>query len=183
MSGEQAPALATPRNSSAPLSAKSQKISGELTKQLKGLRFRELDSEQIDLILYSYVESSPHGAPTPFTAYLTPQDAFDVLQLVVASLDSDAKKRDFANHLGSLSGDQLFRNISEDKKAGRRYAELIIDWYGKHYQRDWNIPKFLSTVIAEFPDLAPRISTARYGIPPPASAASGVATPPDPANP
>ena len=40
---------------------------------------------------------------------------------------------------------------------------MLANWYGKHYEDDWYIPKFFYGVLVEFPDLAGKIDNQRWG--------------------
>ena len=84
-------------------------------------------------------------------------DAEDIVQTVLATLTTSIRRKEFSFYLGSLSGDELYRNISENSDLKRKYAQAMIEWYEKYSQKDWYVPKFLSHVEKDFPDLKPRI--------------------------
>lgn len=137
-------------------------ISEDLATRFAKLSFRRLDFQQISLIMYSYIESTPRGGPSPFTAYLAPPEAVRIIKVILGSLASEARKSDFGAHLGSLGGDALFANISQDQESGRLYTKLIISWYDDNYRPGWPPPKFFDSIVARFPDLLPQINGKPY---------------------
>lgn len=132
-------------------------LSNSLFEKLTKLNFKSYDVDRINVILYSYCETSPYDSKDPFTAYLNPNSIYKLLKIVLPTITSDKQKKEFAAYLGSLSGSVLFRNISQDKEVGEKYAELIINWYKANWKEDWYIPKFFSEVATEYPELKPKI--------------------------
>lgn len=138
-------------------------LSVELARRLKLLPFESLDSKQISLIMYSYMESTPRGSKNPFSAYLTPGDALEVIKLILPTLTSLERRRTFVEEMGSLSGMALYKNISQNKEIRHEYAILIIGWHNINYEPGWYTPKFFADMIDDMPDLAPMIDRKRYG--------------------
>jgi hypothetical protein len=136
-----------------------------------------LNFDDVRLILYGYA-SSPTVGRSP--AYLTPPDVVEVMRAILAWANTDARRKDLSMELGSLSGHHVFTQMlpssqptqefskEEDDRvrcdAAKAYASLLLDWYGKHYQKDWFIPKFFHEVGNEFPDFESRINRKAWGL-------------------
>jgi hypothetical protein len=127
-------------------------VSRQLLQRLLGLRLKSMTTEEIGWLLYNYCESVPVISP-----YLLPQDCFQFVRSVLATLTTGPGRREFSMELGSLSGDELYRSIGRDADLKRKYAETVIEWYEKYSQKAWYIPKFLGEVEVDYPDLKPRI--------------------------
>ena len=138
-------------------------LSKNLFSKLTVLDFRKLEIERIENILYSYCENSPRFSKDVFTTYLRPSQSYQVISKILSTLNNDNKKKDFANYLGSLSGDNLFRNISQDKESGKKYAELLITWYQTNWKQGWYIPKFFHSVVDRYPELKTKIDK-KWGV-------------------
>jgi len=138
-------------------------LSNCLIKKLSKLNFTALNVDRIEVICYSYCESQPRGNQKVFSAFLQPNQSYALIGKVLKSLNNPIRKKDFASHLGSTSGDILFKNISQDKIIGKEYAELLISWYRSNWKKDWYIPKFFSSVIKEYPELKSKMSR-KWGI-------------------
>jgi len=138
-------------------------LSNGLFSKLSKLNYTRFDVHRIEVICYSYCESQPRGNQKIFSAFLQPNQSYELIAKVLMALDNTARKKVFSDHLGSLSGDILFKNISQDKMIGKKYAELLISWYRANWKKDWGIPKFFSSVIVEYPELKTKMDK-KWGI-------------------
>ncbi|HEY1047480.1 MAG TPA: hypothetical protein VGF79_13625 [Bacteroidia bacterium] len=138
-------------------------LSQSLYRKLIVLNYNSMNVYSIERILYSYCETSPRFSKNVFTAYLKPVMIYQLLAKILPSLNSEQRKREFANYLGSISGDMLFRNISQDKTIGKKYSEILITWYRNNWKSDWYSPQFMSSIITIYPDLKPKMEK-KWGI-------------------
>lgn len=138
-------------------------LSQSLFNRLVALDYNSMNVFSIEQILYAYCTTSPRFSKNVFTAYLKPAMIYELLKKVLPALNTEQRKRDFANYLGSLSGDVLFRNTSQDKIVGKEYSELLISWYRDNWNPDWHIPKFMSSIIHVYPELNDHIEQ-KWGI-------------------
>lgn len=138
-------------------------LSNSLYKKLLKLNYILFDVERIGIILYSYCETQPRGNKNPFTPYLRSYQSYQLLKKVLQSLNTEKRRLDFSFYLGSLAGDILFRNISQNKEIGGLFGNLIIKWYKNNWRPSWGIPKFISNIIEMYPELKPQIDK-RWGI-------------------
>jgi hypothetical protein len=90
---------------------------------------------------------------------LNPADALRFVQRVLDAINTQERKKELSWILGSLSGDVLYRNMGRDSAVRRQYADIIVDWYSRYATRGWAIPKFLSEVETDYPDLKGQIET------------------------
>lgn len=150
--------------------------SAGLRKEILKLDFRKLNIANVRTILYAYAQS---GTIAGSTAYLMPADVAEVVRAVLKWADTSEKRRNLSMEFGSLGGDHLFRNLLPDClgcpekmsqetivarcRVAREVGENLADWYGKHYEDDWYIPKFFYGVLVEFPDLSDKIDNRRWG--------------------
>lgn len=154
--------------------------SANLRDQLLGLRPQNLNLDNMRLILYSYASSTTAGNES---SYLIPADVVEVTRRVLDWADTPERRKAVSMELGSLMGQRLFLNMLpssihkpsqyEDLRtkelqarcaAAKSFAEMLIDWYRKHYADDWYIPMFLHDVAGEFPDLENKIDRTRWGL-------------------
>ena len=145
------------------VSSSGEILSTSLFKKLLRVNYSKLNLDQIGKICHAYCEWTPYGSNDPFKSYLKPEHSFQIISKILNTLNSPTKRKEFAGHLGSLSGDILFKNISQDKVYGKRYAEILISWYSTNWKPDWYIPKFMSDVIVIYPELKPKMER-KWGI-------------------
>ena len=152
--------------------------SQSLRKAITELRPRELDADNIRLILYAYAVSS--GIDRWAAPFLTPADAVSVVRFSLDWANTSRKRLELSMILGSLSGHTLFHNllpdciscppnmsdddIKERCESARQYSEMMIDWYKSHHADEWGIPKFFHDVVRAFPDLADEMDHEAWGV-------------------
>ncbi|HEV3481217.1 MAG TPA: hypothetical protein VGR97_02695 [Candidatus Acidoferrales bacterium] len=122
--------------------------SNSLAGRLLASRLQDKTVYDLGRLMYSYSEERE---------YLSPGDALRFVRGVLAAVNSQERRKQFSEELGSLSGDVLYRNMSRDSTVRRQYADLIVDWYSQYATRGWAIPKFLAEVEVDYPDLKERI--------------------------
>lgn len=141
------------------------------------LKFGELDIENVRLILYAYAASHIVAGDR---VYLVPADVVEIMRLILDWANTPERRKQLSMELGSLSGHHLFLNMLPSSQAGsaatradqnharcesaKAFAELLLDWYGKHHTPDWFIPKFFHEVVNEFPDLENRVDREAWGL-------------------
>jgi hypothetical protein len=135
-------------------------LSQSLFSKLSKLNFNSFEVDRINVILYSYCESIKKE---PFTPYLKQKHSLQLVEKILQSLATEKRRQEFSMHLGSHSGDILFRNISQDKEAGKKYSEMLISWYERYWKKDWYIPKFFHNVVSEYPELKSKIDK-KWGV-------------------
>jgi hypothetical protein len=138
-------------------------LSNSLIQKLTALNFTLFDIDRIAVICYSYSETSLRGSKGPFITYLLPSHSYQLIAVVLKSLDTEKRRQEFSMYLGSLSGDQLFMTISQDSIIGKQYAKLIISWYRDNCKSDWYIPKFFNSIIHKYPELKSKME-GKWGI-------------------
>jgi hypothetical protein len=121
-----------------------------LVERLLGARLQDKTVYDLGRLLYSYCEER---------TYLNPSDALRFVRGILGAVNTQERRRQLSWELGSLSGDVLYRNMGRDSTVRRQYADLIVDWYSQYATRGWAIPKFLSEVEVDYPDLKGRIET------------------------
>lgn len=129
-------------------------LSKSLFVELSKLDFQSFEIDRISVILYSYCESI---YTEPFRSYLNSEHTFSLMEKILNQINGEKRKQEFSMHLGSMSGHQLYRNISQDKVIGREYAKTIIKWYKLNWKPDWYIPKFMHDISVDYPELKPEI--------------------------
>lgn len=159
------------------------RASESLRKALLNHGLDALSFEEVRLIIYAY-GSSPTVAGRG--AYLVPSDFVQVMRAILEWANSADRRRDLSLELGSLSGTAVFQNmlprfvqtvtfrdpapsfVKEDhrkrREAAKEYAIMMLDWYKKYFQDDWEIPKFIDDVVSEFPDLESRVDRKNWGL-------------------
>lgn len=103
-------------------------------------------------------------------------------RMVLDWANSPEKRQNLSMELGSLTGQTLFLNMLpnshssaggtkmplEDVRAhcsaARSFAEMLLEWYRKHYAAGWYIPKFFNEIANEFPDLEHSIDRKAWGL-------------------
>jgi hypothetical protein len=151
--------------------------SASLRDAIGGLKFGQLDIENIRLILYAYA-ASPTVAGDP--AYLVPADVVEVMRVILNWANTAEKRKQLSMELGSLSGHHLFLSMlpgSQSRLAAvepdqnhsrcesaKAFAEMLLNWYAKHHAPDWFIPKFFHEVLNEFPDLENHVNREAWGL-------------------
>lgn len=97
--------------------------------------------------------------------FLKPKDTYRLIQKILVELNTENKRKKFSEYLGSLSGDYIFRYISRDNKdIGKKYSELLIQWYKEYWNDEWAIPKFFHSVAHEYPELKSQIDKEWGGV-------------------
>lgn len=137
--------------------------SNSLFSELIKLNFESFTVDRLGIICYSYSQSTPKGTNEVFGAYLQPEQSYQLVSRILTALNTPARRKEFARHLGSLSGLILFKKISQNKIIGKRYVELIITWYKLNWRSDWYIPSFFSYIIKEYPDLKSEVDR-KWGV-------------------
>ncbi len=131
--------------------------SGALVPPLLAGRLEQRGIHELGRLLYSYCSYVPRDGADPFSPYLNPRDGLRLLRGVIAAANTPARKQQLSQELGSLTGDILYRNIGRDKDVRREFAEVLLKWYEQNAAHQWGIPKFLSNVANDYPELEPRI--------------------------
>lgn len=121
-----------------------------LVQRLLAAHLEERTVYDLGRLLYSYSEER---------AYLNPPEALRFVQGVLTAVNTEERRKQLSEELGSLSGFELYRNMRRDPTVQRQYADLIVNWYSKYGTRGWGIPKFLSEVEVDYPDLKGRIES------------------------
>lgn len=134
-----------------------ERASSALRAEVDRVDLRSAPIAQATTLLYAYSESSPRGAPTPFTAFLLPQESMELVKAALDAANTPSRRRELAEHFGSLSGSILFRNISQSPPVGRQFAGTLSSWYRAWYRHDWPPAQFISDMEKTYPDMAPEL--------------------------
>jgi hypothetical protein len=102
------------------------------------------------------------------------------MKVILRWASTQKRRKDLSMEFGSLGGQHVFLNMLPDSQpnqefenkeddrarceAAKAYAELLIDWYDRHHDSDWGIPKFFHDVANEFPELENRINRQAWGL-------------------
>ncbi|MEX0968265.1 MAG: hypothetical protein WD077_13575 [Bacteroidia bacterium] len=140
-------------------------LSTSLYTKLSDIDYQSLEIDRIETILYSYIEGGNINAPT--TPYLKPDHSLEIVKMILSSLTTEEKRREFSEYLGSSAGDLLFSSIAypdgSNERVGKEFSDQIIKWYRSFWNEDWHKPEFLSTIIDKYPDLKSKIDK-KWGV-------------------
>lgn len=121
-----------------------------LVERLLTAPLQDMTVYDLGRLLYSYCEER---------TYLNPDDVLRFVREVLGVVNTTERRKLLSLELGSLNGNSLYHNMGRDSAVRREYAVLIVDWYSRYATRGWAIPKFLSEVEVDYPDLKGRIET------------------------